>query len=186
MERPHHNRRSAQRPPPPLRHTHPLRRAALLPSAEARGMGQPCPSGGPNDELVALYHNVELQPLRQVAIEFLLARFAWSVFARCTFILPGPVARTLLVVKAQTLNAVVCEMSGDEYMAEFGRRSTSGPPSRSKSPRKSAWEGDVPEEGEGGEGDETDEEDELWGRPRKRWCEEERLNGVYALPSPAE
>jgi len=149
-------------------------------------MGQPCPSGGPNDELVALYHNVELQPLRQVAIEFLLARFAWSVFARCTFILPGPVARTLLVVKAQTLNAVVCEMSGDEYMAEFGRRSTSGPPSRSKSPRKSAWEGDVPEEGEGGEGDETDEEDELWGQPRKRWCEEERLNGVYALPSPAE
>jgi hypothetical protein len=153
-------------------------------------------SGGPSDQLVALYHNVELQPLTQVAIEFLLARFAWSVFARCTFIPPGTAEPTVGEFPGSCV-AAWHEMDEEYRRTEYGIRSTrspssrsnsppsrsNSPPSRSNSPKKRAREGDVPEEDEDGEGDETDE---LRGRPRKRWCEEERLSGVDALPSPAE
>jgi len=37
--------------------------------------------GLPNEELAALYHNVALQPLSEVAVEFLLSRFAWTVLS---------------------------------------------------------------------------------------------------------
>ncbi|GAB1311872.1 hypothetical protein MFIFM68171_02082 [Madurella fahalii] len=141
------------------------------------------PFGKPDDELIALYHNVELQPLKQVAVEFLFARFAWAIFAQCTFILPGPVARSLLVVQAQTFAQAVREMSGDQYLAEFGPRSTSGSQSRSKSPKKRVRESNAPDDDEVEGSEEEDEEEEFRGRPYKRWCD--GIRSAWALPSPA-
>ncbi|KAH6631939.1 hypothetical protein F5144DRAFT_612484 [Chaetomium tenue] len=168
--------------------------------------------GSPNDEMATLYHNVELQPLKEVAVEFLLARFAWAVvtnllqdpillgfsfgeaigcrrpapsaatapgrflghsvtavFARCTFILPGPLVRNLLVMRTQTLTQTVREMSGDRYLAEFGPRSTSGLRSRSKSPRKRIRNSSALGDDDQVEGSEDEAwEEESRGRPLKR------------------
>jgi hypothetical protein len=90
------------------------------------------PFGGPSDELAALYHNVELQPLTQVAIEFLLARFAWCIFGRGAFILPGPVDLTVSQADRTRL-AREHGLSDEEYMAVFGIRPPSGSSSRSNS-----------------------------------------------------
>lgn len=126
-------------------------------------------SGSPSDELPTLYLNVELQPLKEVAVEFLLARFAWAIFARCTFILPGPLVRNLLVVRTHTLDQTVREMSGDQYLAEFRPRNTNSLQSRNKSPKKRTRVSSAL-----GDDDEMEgSEDEFWeeesrGRPLRR------------------
>ncbi|EOD47903.1 hypothetical protein UCRNP2_5350 [Neofusicoccum parvum UCRNP2] len=51
----------------------------------------------PSPELVALYHNVPLQPLRGVAAEFLFARFAWSIFPYLQTFLSARADRRLVV-----------------------------------------------------------------------------------------
>lgn len=53
------------------------------------------PSGSPDDKLATLYYNVELQPLKKVAVEFLLARFSRLCAVRLHP--PCPVVRKLLV-----------------------------------------------------------------------------------------
>jgi hypothetical protein len=52
---------------------------------------------GSTSELVNLYHNVQLQPLTGVAIEYLFARFAWTIFTLSTIFLKQGYTRTLLI-----------------------------------------------------------------------------------------
>lgn len=48
-------------------------------------------------ELQALYHNVEIQPMYGVAVEFVIARFAWAVFTLAHDFLGRGCGRTLMV-----------------------------------------------------------------------------------------
>ncbi|KAM3468044.1 hypothetical protein MY5147_008327 [Beauveria neobassiana] len=57
-------------------------------------------SGTPTEELVAVYHNVELQPLTGLAAEYIFARFAWSVVVQTSF-LSAIAPRWLSVVEAE-------------------------------------------------------------------------------------
>lgn len=51
----------------------------------------------PSNELVRLYHNVALAPLKDISYEFLFARFAWSIFPFLEGFLLDGVPRELLV-----------------------------------------------------------------------------------------
>ena len=52
--------------------------------------GRTCP-----EEVVKLYHNVQLQPLYGIKMEFLLARFAWTIFDSVKVFLEQNVPRRL-------------------------------------------------------------------------------------------
>jgi hypothetical protein len=54
-------------------------------------------TGNARSEIVQLYHNVPLQPLTEIAIEFLFARFAWTIIRYANSFLNGGVARALRV-----------------------------------------------------------------------------------------
>jgi hypothetical protein len=86
--------------------------------------------GHPHSETGQFYHNVALQPLSEIAIEFLFARFTWTVFRFLTVFLNGRVPRIPSVrvnegyYSCQTFTAIQC--------MEMGKTS----PSRSMTPRK--------------------------------------------------
>lgn len=84
----------------------------------------------PTTELRKKYHNLEIQPLAGVALEFLFARFALAVFNYLNVFLQAGVERTLVLVAEgrQETKKVV----GPECARQFGV----GPKSRSQSPRK--------------------------------------------------
>ena len=48
-----------------------------------------------NPELLKLYHNVKLQPVPSVAVEYLFARFAWALFPSISTSLQTSVSRLL-------------------------------------------------------------------------------------------
>ncbi len=85
----------------------------LVPKAGVRVVH--APSGLPCDELAALYHNVALHPLCGLAVEYVFARFSWTVLTQGTFLRVG-VPRRLVVVEGV---ASVKNVSG---LAPFSRR----------------------------------------------------------------
>jgi len=94
-----------------------------------------------SSEIVQLYHDVPLQPLTGLAIEFLFARFAWTVIPYANTFLGGGVPRALRVrdgtaYKTQTFSAPKC--------AELGKPSPSGSTTPKK--RKGATETSAEEE----------------------------------------
>jgi len=110
--------------------------------------------GHPHSEIAQLYHNVAPQPLSEIAIEFLFARFGWTIFHLLTVFLNGRVPRILSVCFnegyfCQTFTAVQC--------MEMGKTS----PSRSVTPRKrKPATGTSPEELEDGLEDKIEDESE--------------------------
>lgn len=86
-------------------------------------------------EIVQLYHDVTLQPLTEIAIEFLFARFAWTIIRSANNFLGGGVPRALrvrdgAVYKTQIFSATKC--------MELGKPSPSGSTTPKK--RKAATE----------------------------------------------
>lgn len=87
---------------------------------------------GFTSELVDLYHNVQLQPLAGVAVEYLFARFAWSVFTLAVNFLQQGYGRRLMV-RGENGETKVTESTGDQCRQFSVSRGTK---SRSQSPRK--------------------------------------------------
>lgn len=112
------------------------------------------------DQAVQLYHSVALQPLSDVAVEFLFARFAWTIFPMAKFFLNGGGARELQVrVGNSTETRTFSEKQCREIAISVGSRNTS-PKKRRKGTESSQEE-------------EEDEDEELFregdrGRKRRR------------------
>ncbi|KAI5921042.1 hypothetical protein F4810DRAFT_679862 [Camillea tinctor] len=138
-------------------------------------------SGLPSDELASLYHNVTLQPLCGLAVEYVFARFAWTVLAQGTFLRAG-VPRRLVVVEGEENVMHVKNVSGLECRTKFVP-TLAVTKSRSQSPKKRARD-DVDEDNELEEilyDDEDKGDENMWncrGRQRKR-----RNGGPISLPT---
>ena len=87
---------------------------------------------GSTSELVDLYHNVQLQPLAGVAVEYLFARFAWAVFTLAANFLQQGYGR-MLVVRGENGEIRETESTGDQCR-QFSL--SQGTKTRSQSPRK--------------------------------------------------
>jgi HNH endonuclease len=84
-------------------------------------------------ELVPLLHNVTLQPLNGVAIEYIFSRFAWSIFNYTGEFLTTTVDRMLFILDAGAIFPTIRKVPGDEC-----RTLKSQTRSRSASPTKRA------------------------------------------------
>ncbi|KAM3510876.1 hypothetical protein MY11210_005479 [Beauveria gryllotalpidicola] len=139
-------------------------------------------SGRYNEELPSVYHNVPLKPLSGLAVEYVFARFAWTVLAQATFLEAGVPRR--VVVRGEDGLPTAREVSGQDCRTIFTPSLPSRSKSRSQSPKKRVRD-DTTEDEEDDYGrvrDDTteDEEDDygrvrdddpVWdtrGRPRKR------------------
>ncbi|KAM0670891.1 hypothetical protein ACQRIU_001286 [Beauveria bassiana] len=94
-------------------------------------------SGLPGEELAAVYHNVPPQALSGLAVEYLFARFTWTVLRQTTFIRAG-VARRLVPV-GEDGRSHASDVSGKECRDGFLpalARNKSRSQSRSHSPKK--------------------------------------------------
>ena len=87
---------------------------------------------GFTSELADLYHNVQLQPLAGIAVEYLFARFAWSVFTLAVNFLQQGFGRRLMVCGENGETRII-ESTGDQCRQFSASRGTK---SRSQSPRK--------------------------------------------------
>ncbi|KAK3364145.1 hypothetical protein B0T25DRAFT_620390 [Lasiosphaeria hispida] len=124
-------------------------------------------SGLPEEELAALYHNVCLQPLSGLSVEFLFARFAWTVLAQLSqgIFLQAGVNRQLVTVQG---DSVLTKMwSGPDCLVQF-----TAAKSRSQSPKKRIGTGSENQDGDDDDGEDacTDGDyNDIDGRGRKRW-----------------
>ncbi|KAF1958577.1 hypothetical protein CC80DRAFT_441077 [Byssothecium circinans] len=113
---------------------------------------------GSSLELTKLYHNVSLQPLVGVAIQYLLARFAWTIFAQSINFIQQGLKRSLCIHVGDGETSIR-DFSGEQCRQLF----SSGPKSRSQSPRKRQRDAFVaPLE------EEEDNEEHFRGRRRRR------------------
>lgn len=99
-----------------IRYTFEMRRFALVPKRGSWAIH--VLSGLPGDELAAVYHNVKPQQLSGIAVEFLFARFAWTVLAQSVFLRAG-VTRRLIIVRRETGVPSVSDVSGQECRTMF-------------------------------------------------------------------
>ncbi|EJP69771.1 uncharacterized protein BBA_01736 [Beauveria bassiana ARSEF 2860] len=123
-------------------------------------------SGPHSEELAAVYHNIEPQPLSGLAVEYLFARFAWTVLAQTCFLEAGVPRR--LVVRGKDGQPTAREVSGTECRIMF-TPSLSRSKSRSQSPKKRVRDDTAEDEDKYRRV--TDYDDAVWdarGRPRKR------------------
>ena len=113
---------------------------------------------GSSLQLTKLYHNVSLQPLVGVAIQYILARFAWTIFAQSVnFVLKG-LQRRLCIYEDNGETSIV------DYSGEQCRQLLAlGAKSRSQSPRKRQRDASAASAGDG-----EDDEDKEYFRGRKR------------------
>lgn len=113
---------------------------------------------GSSFELTSLYHNVSLQPLVGVAVQYLLARFAWTIFAQSINFIQQGLKRSLCIYVGDGETSIK-DFSGEQCRQLF----SSGAKSRSQSPRKRQRDTfAVPQE------DEKDNEEHFRGRTRRR------------------
>ncbi|OAA35634.1 hypothetical protein BBO_08663 [Beauveria brongniartii RCEF 3172] len=131
-------------------------------------------SGMSGDELVDVYHNAQPQQLSGIAVEYLFARFAWTVLSSGMFLHTG-VPRRLITLRQEDGVSGVSEVSGEECRTMFAPNF--GSKSRNHSPRKRVREDaegvDVlkEEEDDLDELNDSDASDIVWdtrGRSRKR------------------
>ncbi|EJP61293.1 uncharacterized protein BBA_09768 [Beauveria bassiana ARSEF 2860] len=128
-------------------------------------------SGTPKDELPAVYHNAQPQQLSGIAVEYLFARFAWTVLSSGMFLHTG-VSRRLITLRQEDGVSGVSDVSGEECRTLFAP--ILGSKSCNNSPRKRVREdeeaADISEEDD--DLDELDDSDaSVWdtrGRSRKR------------------
>jgi hypothetical protein len=97
----------------------------------------------PSQEMHALYHNLQLQPLTGIRHEFLLARFAWDIYPSLQGFLQRMVTRRLkLPSGVEDVSGMdckgLCEKQG------YGRSSPTRSTSRKQSPKRK--HGDMEEE----------------------------------------
>ena len=97
----------------------------------------------PSQEMHALYHNLQLQPLAGIRHEFLLARFAWDIYPSLQGFLQRMVTRRLkLPSGVEDVSGIdckgLCEKQG------YGRSSPTRSTSRKQSPKRK--HGDMEEE----------------------------------------
>ncbi|KAM3506113.1 hypothetical protein MY10362_002557 [Beauveria mimosiformis] len=115
-----------------IRSTFELRRFVLVPKLGSWAIH--VLSGLPGDELAAVYHNVQPQQLTGLAVEFLFARFAWTVLAQSVFLRTG-VTRRLIIVRRETGVPSINDVSGQECRTMFAS-SLPGFQSFNQSPKK--------------------------------------------------
>ncbi|KAL8281668.1 hypothetical protein RB600_005210 [Gaeumannomyces tritici] len=119
-----------------------------------------------SSELVHLYHNRQLQPVRGLAPEFLLARFAWSLFTDELYpFFSGMSLYNVLLYNRDTMELEEDSLPGHAIRAKmrvFPTYTTTG----SKSPRKRPHD-EAPGEGvsSGDDEDTSSDEDEVDPRP---------------------
>ena len=120
--------------------------------------------GAAQDELARSFHNVHVQPLTDIAVEYIFARFMYTIHALGTFTNSGG-KRALLVLRSGETSRHRLEMTGLEYKTQLGPRSRVGSrtPSPSKRRRDDAADADTLNFG----GMDASEE-EFRGRPRRR------------------
>ncbi|KAM3516325.1 hypothetical protein MY11210_000084 [Beauveria gryllotalpidicola] len=124
-------------------------------------------SGTHREELAAVYHNIEPQPLSGLAVEYVFARFAWTVLAQTCFLEAGVPRR--VVVRGKDGLPTARELSGTDCRIMFTPRLARSK-NRSQSPKKRVWD-DTAEDDEDNYDHVTDDDDAVWdtrGRPRKR------------------
>ena len=118
-------------------------------------------------EAVREYHNVPLQFLEGVQMEFLFARFAWTVFPYLEIFLSSGKRRKISRIGENGVR-IVEEMDGDKCYQFYAKSRA-----RSTSPRKRNIDQvnlGVPRDGDGIDDDEpaTEDDDEQRGRKRRR------------------
>ncbi len=86
---------------------------------------------GSSLQLTSLYHNVFLQPLCGVAIQYILARFAWSIFALSVNFLQQGLPRRLCIYAGEGEMNIV-DLSGDQCRQLLASRIKT----RTRSPQK--------------------------------------------------
>ena len=86
---------------------------------------------GSSLQLTSLYHNVSLQPLIGVAIQYVLARFAWAIFAQSVNFVQQGLTRRLCIYVGDG-DTSIADLSGDQCRQLL----SPGAKSRSQSPRK--------------------------------------------------
>ncbi|ATY62394.1 hypothetical protein A9K55_008015 [Cordyceps militaris] len=126
--------------------------------------------GKPQDELAQSFHNIHLQPLTDISVEFLFARFVWTIHALSTFTLSGG-KRALLVLKAGETQRQRIEVTGMQYKTELTARSKTA--SRTPSPNKRRRDDTGIEAAMS-----QDFDDQERGRPRKRRMSSETASTV--------
>jgi len=130
-------------------------------------------SPGSSIQFTKLYHHVALQPLNGISLEYLFARFAWTIFAYSTQFLQQGAKRALSLV--QNGEVSIQELDSEKCLQLYQRRKP-----RSLSPQKRKRDtAEVQEEEEG---------EEWRGRPRLRSWESERgstsVESVFAEDTP--
>jgi len=127
--------------------------------------------GLPKGELATLYHNVTVQPLSELSIEFLLTHFAWAVLSQSIF-LRADTDRQLVVVEGDEVR--IENVSGLDCRTKFA---PPGAKSRSRSPKKRARDAGSENQDDSDDldanADDEDEEDQ--DRGRKRWRQSSSL-----------
>jgi hypothetical protein len=124
-------------------------------------------SGRPDGELAALYHNVRLQPLSELSVEFLFARFAWTVLAQLSqgIFLRAGIDRQLVTVQGDKVFTKT--WSGRDCLFQFtsAKRQSQSPKERTLRGTGSENQDDDDGEDAPSERDHHDIDD----RGRKRW-----------------
>ncbi|KAI9771266.1 MAG: hypothetical protein M1840_002236 [Geoglossum simile] len=114
---------------------------------------------GSSRQLASLYHNVLLQPLVGVAIQYVLARLAWTIFAQSIdFMRQGLERKLSIYVNGKTS---IVDFSGDQCRELI----SPGTKSRNQSPRKRQRDACV---ASAGDGEGNGEKEYVRGRRRRR------------------
>lgn len=120
--------------------------------------------GAVQDELARSFHDVHVQPLTDVSVEFMFARFVYTIHALSTFTLSGG-KRALLVIKSGETRRERVEVTGLQYKTQLAPRSRVG--SRTPSPSKRRRDDTPADDADISNFDEVDDS-EFRGRRRRR------------------
>ncbi|TWU70693.1 hypothetical protein ED733_001540 [Metarhizium rileyi] len=122
--------------------------------------------GAAQDELAQSFHNVHIQPLTDIAVEYIFARFMYTIHALSTFTHSGG-KRALLVLRSGETSRHSVEVTGLQYKTQLapGSRVGSRTPSPSKRRRDDTPTADADTLNCAGI---AASDDECRGRPRRR------------------
>ncbi|KHN94020.1 uncharacterized protein MAM_07328 [Metarhizium album ARSEF 1941] len=133
--------------------------------------------GTSQDELAQNFHNIHVQPLTDIAVEFIFARFVYTIHALSTFTLSGG-KRALLVIKSGETRRERVEVTGLQYKTQLAPRSRVG--SRTPSPSKRRRDDTPAGDADISNFDGMDDGD-FRGRPRRRLSDENTSSPALSL-----
>lgn len=97
---------------------------------------------GQHPQMIQLYHNVTMQPFAGIAVENILARFAWAIFESIQIFISQGTSRTLSVYDGSGRKTV--ELKGKQMQAHlrqhYARSRSSSSQKKSSSPAKRSIE----------------------------------------------